>query len=100
MAITASLCGIIDATRNKFVLIQFPHWTIKKQDVLTQSNSKGSRHGPATAHKYVWVTERMRTDYQIITRLFNCMPSNLLSLRMPSPTTQSLSFCILGLWSL
>jgi hypothetical protein len=98
-ALTALFWGIIAAIRNKFVLVQFPQWTLQKQDVMTQSNSNGSRHGPATAHKYVWVNEGMRTDYQIITHLFTCLPSNLLFLSMPSPpTTRSLSFCVLGLW--
>jgi hypothetical protein len=63
VAPTALLCSIIAATKSKFVLIQFPKWTLQKQDVMTQSNSTGSRHGPATAQKYIWVSERMRTDY-------------------------------------
>jgi len=83
MALTALLCCIIVATRNKFVLIHFPQWSLQKQDVITKSNSTGTRHGPATSQKCVWVNEGMRT-YQIITHLFTCLPSNLLSLSMPS----------------
>jgi hypothetical protein len=46
------------------------------------SNSTGSRRGLATAQKYIWVNERMRTDYQIITHVFTCLPSYLLPLSM------------------
>ena len=69
MSLTALLCSITAATRNKFVLIQFLQWNSKKQDVMTQSNSTGSRHGPETAQKYIWVNERMRTDYHSLVHL-------------------------------